>query len=92
MSVVWGGSDGGARFGERSQIDRFIEHSERMRSFLRYHVNWRAVWTSPIDKMLPYDIRHGLAETGGIFDAIDGSDWELLLPLRRVTRRHIVLN
>jgi hypothetical protein len=63
-----------------------------MRCFLDYHIAWRTVWPPQIDEMLLYDIRHGLAETGGVFDAVDGSDWALLLPLRRVTRRYIVLN
>jgi hypothetical protein len=42
--------------------------------------------------MLPYDIRHALAETGGKAAVIDETDWALLLPLRRVTARHIVPN
>jgi hypothetical protein len=92
MSAVLGGPDGNARDSEGSRVDRFTEHCEKMRFFLQYHTAWRTVWPPPIDEMLPYDIRHGLVETGGVFDAIDGSDWVLLLPLRRVTRRHVVLN
>jgi hypothetical protein len=92
MSAVRGGSDGSTRNDEGSRLDKFIEHCEKMRCFIQYHVAWRTVWTPPIDEMLPYDVRYGLEETGGAFDAIDGSDWALLLPLRRVARRYIVLN
>ena len=83
------GSTGG---GEGSWMDSFIEHCEQMRYFLQYHVTWRVVWTSPIIEMMKYDVRHGLVETGGTADAIDETDWILLLPLRRVTRRHFVPN
>ena len=92
MSAARNGFDGSARDGESGWMDKFMEHHEQMRCFLRYHLTWRAVWTSPIDEMLQYDIRHGLVETGGTTDAIDEGDWVLLLPLRRVTRRHFVLN
>ena len=80
------------RGGEGDWMDSFMKHREQMRCFLRYHVTWRAVWTSPIDEMLPYDIQHGLTETGGTTDSIDENDWVLLLPLRRVARRHFVFN
>ena len=92
MSAVLGGSDGSERREEVSRIDRFMEHCEKMRCFLQYHISWRTVLTPQIDEMLPYDIRHGLLETGGVFDAIDEADWALLLQLRRVTGRHVVLN
>ena len=85
-------SSGDAHDGEDSWMDKFMAHHEQMRNFLRHHVTWRLVWTSPIDEMLPYDIRHGLMETGGTTDVIDENDWVLLLPLRRVTRRHFVPN
>lgn len=92
MVAAWSGSDDSARNGEGGRIDSFMEHREQMRCFLQYHITWRVVWASPINEMLPYDIRHGLVETGGTADAIDETDWELLLPLRRVTRRHVVPN
>ena len=92
MSAARNGSSGSARDGEGGWMDKFMEHHEQMRCFLRYHLTWRAVWSSPIDEMLPYDIRHGLVETGGTTDAIDEGDWVLLLPLRRVTKQHFVLN
>ena len=92
MSAAWSGSNGSARDGEGGSMDMFMEHREKMRCFLQHHITWRVVWTSPIDEMLPYDIRHGLVETGGTTDAIDEDDWVLLLPLRRVTRRHLILN
>lgn len=92
MSAARNGFDGGTHDGEGGWIDKFMEHREQMRYFLQYHIAWRVVWNSPIDEMLLYDIRHGLVETGGTTDAIDEDDWVLLLPLRRVTRRHFVLN
>jgi hypothetical protein len=92
MSAAQSGSDSGARDVEDGRIDSFRKHCEQMRCFLQYHVACRAVWASPADGMLPYDIRHALVETGGKADAIDETDWVLLLPLRRVTRRHIVPN
>ena len=92
VSAAWSGSSGNARDGERGSMDKFMEHREKMRCFFQHHITWRVVWTSPIDEMLPYDIRHGLVETGGTTDAIDEGDWVLLLPLRRVTRSHLVPN
>ena len=92
VSAAWSGSSGSARDSEGGWMDKFMEHHEKMRCFLQHHVTWRAVWTSPIDEMLPYDIRHGLTETGGTTDAIDEGDWVLLLPLRWITRSHLVPN
>jgi hypothetical protein len=92
MSAAQSGSDSGARNVEDGWMDRFMKHCEQMRCFLQYHVAWRVFWDSPIDRMLPYDIRHALAETGGKAAVIDETDWALLLPLRRVTARHIVPN
>jgi hypothetical protein len=92
MNAARSDSSGNTRDGEGGWMDSFMRHRERMRYFLRYHIAWRVVWTSPIDEMLPYDIRHGLTETGGTTDVIDENDWVLLLPLRRVTRRHFIFN
>ncbi len=92
MSAAQSGSDSGARNVEGDWMDRFVKHCEQMRCFLQYHVAWRGLWASPVDRMIPYDIRHGLVETGGKASVNDESDWTLLLPLRRVTKRHIVPN
>ena len=73
-------------------MDSFIAHCEQMQRFLRSHIAWRAVWTAPIDEMLIYDVRYSLLETGGMAKTVDGTDWMLLLPLCRVTRRHFVSN
>jgi len=92
MSTARSDFDAGARDGEGGWADKFMEHREQMRCFLQFHITWRVVWLSPIAEMLPYEIRHSVVETGGTTDAIDEDDWMLLLPLRRVTRRHFVLN
>ena len=92
MSTPQNGPDNGARNVEDGWMDSFIKHREQMRCFLQYHVTPRMVWASAIDTMLPYDIRHTLTDTGGRVDIIDETDWALLLPLRRVTRKHIVPN
>lgn len=92
MSAARHSYSGSARDGEDGWMGDFMEHHEQMRGFLRYHLTWRAIYVSPIEEMLPYDIRHGLVETGGTIDSIDEGDWVLLLPLRRVTRRHLILN
>ena len=92
MSAARNDFDGGARDGESGWMDRFMEHHEQMRCFLQYHIAWRVVWTSPINEMLTYDVRHSLVETGGMTDTMDETDWVLLLPLRTVTRRNFVPN
>jgi len=92
MSVARSGFDSGAHDEESTWIDKFMEHREQIQYFLQYHIAWRVVWSSPIDDMLPYDVRHGLVDTGGTTAVIDEDDWVLLLPLRRITRRHFVIN
>ena len=92
VSAAWSDSSGSTGDSEGGWMDKFMEHREKMRCFLQYHITWRAVWNSPISEMLPYDIRHGLTETGGTTDSIDEGDWMILLPLRRVTRSHLIPN
>ncbi len=92
MSAARGSSDGGVSNDWGGWMEGLIEHCEGMRCFLQYHITWQGARTSPIDEMLLYDVRHGLSETGGTFNVIDGAEWLLLLPLRTVTRRQIVPN
>ena len=92
MSAAQNGYDSGARDVEDDWMNSFMNHCEQMRCFLQYHVAWRGLWASSVDRMSHYDVRHTLTETGGKADVIDETDWALLLPLRRVTMRHVVPN
>ena len=82
MSTGWGSGE----------MEGFIEHCECMNDFLRHHDARQTGWTSPVNKMLPYDVRYGLLETGGSAEALGEADWCLLLPLREVTGRQVVPN
>ena len=70
----------------------FSEHCEYMKCFLQHHNAWRLSRTFPMEKMLPYDVRHGLVEAGGSSEIISEADWCLLLPLRKITRKLIITN
>ena len=92
MSIIWGNYESEASSDNDSWMRGFSEHCEYMKCFLQYHSAWRLARTSPMEKMLPYDVRHGLVEAGGSAEIIDETDWLLVLPLRRVTRRQFVPN
>ena len=92
MSAVWGSLDGGVRDDGSGWIEAFIDHCEFMRGFRHYHGNWQVKQTSLSGKMLPYDVRYSLSETGGSEEALDETEWQLILPLRRVTGRQVALN
>jgi hypothetical protein len=92
MSTARGSSNGGVSNDWSGWMEGLAEHCEDMRCFLQCHTTWQEARTSPIDEMLPYDVRHGLSETGGTFNVTDETDWLLLFPLRTVTRRQVVPN
>ena len=78
--------------GKNEGTEIFREHLGYMRSFLRSHQGMLVIRLVPVHRMVRYDVRHSLRETGGSMFHFDHTDWPILLPLREVTRHYISMN
>ena len=86
-------SDGNRpRTGENNEMSTFLEHLGHMGSFLKSHQSMLVIRLLPIHRMVQYDVRYNISDTGGNMFPLDHTDWPILLPLREVTRHYIYMN
>ncbi|HEY91923.1 MAG TPA: hypothetical protein G4O07_08845 [Dehalococcoidia bacterium] len=70
----------------------FMEHKEKMKLFRTSHTNLNDAARDFFNTMVPYNIGHHLAETGGTASLEDEYYWLTLVPVNEVTGRRFLRN
>ena len=70
----------------------FMEHKEKMKLFRTSHTNLNDSARDFFNNMVPYNITHHLAETGGVANLEDEYYWLTLVPVNEVTGRRFLCN